>query len=60
MAFLSISCLKIAPTKPQHTLQCLLAVAERERPSEACRRLEPQLRPQMAYLGADAAWHRFG
>jgi FKBP12-rapamycin complex-associated protein len=42
-------------------LRCLLALAEWERLSEACRfewrRLEPQLRPQMAFLGANAAWH---
>ena len=41
--------------------RCLGALAEWERLSESCRfewrRLEPHLRPQMAYLGANAAWH---
>ncbi|BDA44527.1 Serine/threonine-protein kinase TOR [Coccomyxa sp. Obi] len=42
-------------------LRCLGALAEWERLSEACRyewrQLEPHLRSQMAYLGANAAWH---
>ena len=41
--------------------RCLGALAEWERLSEACRyewrHMEPHLRPQMAYLGANAAWH---
>lgn len=41
--------------------RCLGALAEWERLSEACRYewrvLEPHLRPRMAYLGANAAWH---
>ena len=41
--------------------RCLHALAEWERLSEACRyewrRLEPHVHPQMAHLGANAAWH---